>query len=76
MPDMRRVRAEFPYFGAPFSGNEQSSPEGGMMKQSRTLVVTGLAAMSYSLMPERSARQHGVVAKPLVDSEFWREVCW
>ena len=30
--------------------------------------------MGYSFMPERSARQHGVVAKPLVDPEFFREV--
>ena len=38
------------------------------------ILALAAAGMGYSFMPERSARQHGVVAKPLVDPEFSREV--
>jgi LysR family hydrogen peroxide-inducible transcriptional activator len=38
------------------------------------ILAMAAAGMGYSFIPERSARQHGVVAKPLVDPEFWREV--
>ena len=38
------------------------------------ILAFAAAGMGYSFMPERSARQHGVVAKPLVDPEFFREV--
>jgi LysR family hydrogen peroxide-inducible transcriptional activator len=38
------------------------------------ILAMAAAGMGYSFMPERSARQPGVVAKPLVDPEFWREV--
>ena len=37
------------------------------------ILAFAAAGMGYSFMPERSARQHGVVAKPLVDPEFFRE---
>ena len=40
------------------------------------ILALAAAGMGYSLMPERSARQHGVVAKPLVDPEFSRKEAW
>jgi LysR family transcriptional regulator, hydrogen peroxide-inducible genes activator len=74
-PYLRRTNCEYGDFARTvFNGQGLFNKVVYSSDRDDWILAMASAGMGYSFMPERCARQRGVVAKPLVDPEFWREV--
>jgi DNA-binding transcriptional LysR family regulator len=75
IPYLRRVNCEFgEYTGQVF--NQHGVYDETIYRSDRDDWILAMAAagMGYAFMPERTVNHPRVVARPLVEPEFWREV--
>jgi DNA-binding transcriptional LysR family regulator len=74
-PYLRRVNCEFgEYSGRVFHEHGVVNETVYRSDRDDWILAMAAAGLGYAFMPERSANHPQIVARPLVDPEFWREV--